>query len=307
MTTLYIYVKRNGYLPFLFLLLTSPLFSQNKTYKFSHQQMGTIFSIYIKSNDSLKAQSASQKAFRKLDELNLILSDYREDSEINQLCQTAGTNQAIKVSKELFEILETSKIAAQKSKGAFDVSIGPLTQLWRRMKRQKQLPSTTQIEEAIQKTGIQNIILNAENQTVKLIIKGMRIDFGGIGKGFAEDKMMEILKNEGIDSAMIEGGGNIIVSNGDWEIVINNEKRILNNCGISTSGDLYQFIEIEGKKYSHIVNPKTGLGFTESKQVSVIAHDSTTADWLSTAVYLMNEKEGKKLAKKMKVEVFMAR
>lgn len=303
MTTLYIYVKRNGYLPFLFLLFTSSLFSQNKTYKFTHQQMGTLFSIYIKSNDSLKAQSASQKAFNKLDELNLILSDYREDSEINQLCRTAGTNQGIKVSEDLFEILEISKLAAQKSKGAFDVSIGPLTQLWRRMKRQKQLPSATQIEEAIQKTGIQHIVLNAENQTVKLIKKGMRIDFGGIGKGFAEDKMMIILKEEGIHSAMIEAGGNILVSEGNWEVFINQKKHLLNNCGISTSGDVFQFVEIDGKKYSHIVNPKTGLGFTESKQVTVIAQNSTTADWLSTAIYLMEAKKGKRLANKMKANI----
>lgn len=269
--------------------------------------MGTMFSIYIQTEDSVKAFLASQKAFKKLDELNLVLSDYREDSEINRLCRTAGIKQSVRVSKDLFEILEISKSAAQKSKGVFDVTIGPLTQLWRRMKRQKQLPTPTQIEEAKLNIGIENILLNPDNQSVELMKKGMRIDFGGIGKGFAEDKMMIILKEEGILSSMIEAGGNILVSEGNWEVFINQKKYLLNNCGISTSGDVFQFVEIDGKKYSHIVNPKTGLGFTESKQVSVIAQNSTTADWLSTAIYLLNDKKGKRLAKKMKAQVFMTR
>jgi len=137
---------RNSFLGlFLFLCLSAS--GQNR-YEFTHPQMGTMFKTIIYANDSLSATYASQKAFVRLDELNLTLSDYREDSEINRLCRTAGTGEYIKVSNDLWAILQESVKAAQLSKGYFDVTIGPMTQLWRRMKRQKQLPSQQQIDEA---------------------------------------------------------------------------------------------------------------------------------------------------------------
>ncbi|WP_394994808.1 FAD:protein FMN transferase [Emticicia sp.] len=302
-------IWRNSFLGlFLFLCLSV---SGQKRFEFSHPQMGTIFRMIIYATDSLLATSASQKSFTRLDELNLILSDYREDSEINRLCRTAGsgTGEYIKVSNDLWAIMQESVKAAKLSKGYFDVTIGPMTQLWRRMKRQKQLPSQQQIEDARAKIGIKNIFTNPDNQSIMLKKTGMRIDFGGIGKGFAEDEMMKTLKHNGIHSAMIEAGGNILLSDSPidspqgWEIIIKDKKHYLKNCGISTSGDLYQFVEIDGIKYAHILDPKTGIGFTESRQVSIIAHDGTSSDWLSTALYLIGPKQGEKLAKKMKVKV----
>ncbi|WP_435356332.1 FAD:protein FMN transferase [Emticicia sp. SJ17W-69] len=299
---------RNSFLG-LFLFLSLWASGQNR-YEFTHPQMGTMFKIILYSTDSLSAIHASQKAFSRLDELNLILSDYREDSEINRLCRTSGTNEYIKVSNDLWEILQESTKAAKLSKGYFDVTIGPMTQLWRRMKRQKQLPSQQQIDEARAKIGIENISFNAKKQSIMLKKQGMRIDFGGIGKGFAEDKMIKVLQKNGIKSVLIEAGGNIVVgdsptdSPNGWEIAIKDKKYFLKNCGISTSGDLYQFVEIEGKKYAHILDPKTGIGFTEPRQISVVAKDGTSSDWLSTALYLMKQKDGEKLIKKLKVRAF---
>lgn len=299
--------KRNSFL-WLFLFLSLQLSAQ-KRFEFSHPQMGTMFRIVVEASDSLSAKNTTQKAFVRLDELNLTLSDYREDSEVNTLCRTAGSEQYIKVSTDLWNMLQESVKAAKLSDENFDVTIGPLTQLWRRMKRQKQLPTPTQISEAKTKIGIEKILFNTKNQSVMLETKGMRLDFGGIGKGFAEDEMMKILKQNGIKSALIEAGGNIVVSNSPtdspqgWEIIINNEKYFLKNCGVSTSGDAYQFVEIDGKKYAHILDPKTGIGFAEPHQISIIAEDGTTSDWISTALYLMPQKQGKKLAKKLKVKV----
>ena len=290
----------------LLLLLCFSSFSQTR-YEYTHPQMGTMFRIILYANDSLSASYATSKAFSRLDDLNLILSDYREDSEVNRLCRTSGTGKYIIISTDLWAILQESVKAAQLSKGYFDVTIGPMTQLWRRMKRQKQLPSDQQIEDARAKTGIKHIIFNADNQSVMLKKQGMRIDFGGIGKGFAEDEMMKVLYENGIKSAMIEAGGNIIVTDSPsdlpkgWEIIINEKKYYLKNCGISTSGDLYQFVEIEGKKFAHILDPKTGIGFTEPRQISVIAKDGTSSDWLSTALCLMDKKDGRNLVKKLKV------
>ena len=296
--------KRNSLL-WLFLFLYFPVSGQ-KRFEFSHPQMGTMFRIILYTNDSLSGVYASQKAFVRIDELNLTLSDYREDSEVNRLCKTSG--EYLKVSNDLWKILQESVKAATLSKGYFDVTIGPLTQLWRRMKRQKQLPSQQQIDEARAKVGIENLLLNTDNQSVMLKKQGMRIDFGGIGKGFAEDEMMKVLQQNGIKSAMIEAGGNIVVSEPPvdspkgWEIIIKKKKHFLKNCGISTSGDLYQFVEIDGTKYSHILDPKTGVGFTESHQISVITKDGTSSDWLSTALYLMPKKLGRTLRKNMGVE-----
>lgn len=299
---------RNSFLGlFLFLCLSA---SGQKRFEFTHPQMGTMFRIVVYANDSSSAINASQKAFVRLDELNLTLSDYREDSEINRLCRTAGSGEFIKVSNDLWAILQESVKAAKLSKGYFDVTIGPMTQLWRRMKRQKQLPSQQQIEDAGAKIGIENINFNAYSQSVMLKKQGMRIDFGGIGKGFAEDEMIKVLQQNGIKSAMIEAGGNIVVTDSPtdspqgWEIIIKEKKYFLKNCGISTSGDLYQFVEIEGKKYAHILDPKTGIGCTEPRQISIIAKDGTNSDWLSTALYLMDKKEGEKLVKKLKSKVF---
>ncbi|GAB2611190.1 hypothetical protein GCM10027035_04470 [Emticicia sediminis] len=271
--------------------------------------MGTMFRVVVHTTDSLTAQNATQKAFVRLDELNMTLSDYREDSEVNTLCRTAGSGQYVKVSADLWNILQESVKAAKLSNGNFDVTIGPLTQLWRRMKRQKQLPTPTQISEAKAKIGIEKIVFNNTNQSVMLETKGMRLDFGGIGKGFAEDEMMKILKENGIKAALIEAGGNIVVSDSPadspkgWEIIINNEKYFLKNCGISTSGDAYQFVEIDGKKYAHILDPKTGIGFAEPHQISIIAKNGTASDWISTALYLMTKEKGKKLAKKQKAKI----
>jgi FAD:protein FMN transferase len=299
--------RRNSFLG-LFLFLSLQLSAQ-KRFEFSHPQMGTIFRVVVYASDSLSAKNAVQKSFVRLDELNLTLSDYREDSEVNTLCRTAGSGQYIKISPDLWNILQESVKAAKLSDGNFDVTIGPLTQLWRRMKRQKQLPMPTQISEARTKIGIEKIVFNKEIKSVMLETKGMRLDFGGIGKGFAEDEMMKILQQNSIKSALIEAGGNIIVSNSPtdspkgWEIFINNEKYFLKNCGVSTSGDAYQFVEIDGKKYAHILDPKTGIGYAKPHQISVIAKDGTTSDWISTALYLMHKEKGKKLAKKLKVKV----
>ncbi len=298
--------KRNGFLG-LFLFLSLQLSAQ-KRFEFTHPQMGTMFRVVVYASDSAVARVATQKAFSRLDELNLTLSDYREDSEVNTLCRTAGSDQYIKVSVDLWNILQESVKAAKLSEGNFDVTIGPLTQLWRRMKRQKQLPTPTQISEAKTKIGIEKIFFNKTNQSVMLKTKGMRLDFGGIGKGFAEDEMMKVLKENGIKSALIEAGGNIVVSNSPtdspkgWEIIINQEKYYLKNCGVSTSGDAYQFVEIEGKKYAHILDPKTGIGYAEPHQVSIIAKNGTISDWLSTALYLMPTESGQKLAKKIKAK-----
>jgi thiamine biosynthesis lipoprotein len=299
--------KRNSFLG-LFLFFCHYTYGQTR-FEFSYPQMGTMFRIMLYAPDSIKASATSQKAFRRLDTLNLILSDYREDSEINRLCRTSGTGEFVKVSDDLWKIIQESIRAARMSDNNFDITIGPMTQLWRRMKRQKQLPSDSQIAEARAKVGMSNIVLNTQNQSIMLKKQGMRIDFGGIGKGYAEDEMMKTLRENGITSAIIEAGGNIVISNAPpqekgWKVIINNKDYYLKNCGVSTSGDMYQFVEIDGKKYSHIIDPKIGIGVTELRQVTIISKDGTSSEWLSKALYLMDKEKSKKLVKRMKAMAF---
>ncbi len=302
------FLKKRNSLTGIFLFFCYTTFAQS-LFEFSHPQMGTMFRILLYAPDSAKAASAAQKAFLRLDTLNLILSDYREDSEINRLCRTSGTGEYVKVSKDLWKIMQESIKGARMSDNTFDITIGPMTQLWRRMKRQKQLPSDSQISEARAKVGIDNILLNNRNQSVMLKKQGMRIDFGGIGKGYAEDEMMKVLQANGISAAMIEAGGNIVISKAPpkekgWKVIINNKDYYLKNCGVSTSGDMYQFVEIDGKKYSHILDPRTGIGVVELGQITVISKDGISSDWLSKALYLMEKERARKLAKKMKALVF---
>ncbi|RFS13389.1 FAD:protein FMN transferase [Emticicia sp. C21] len=299
--------KRNSLLG-LFLFFCHHTYAQTR-FEFSHPQMGTMFRIVFYAPDSAKALAATQKAFIRLDTLNMILSDYREDSEINRLCRTSGTGQYVKVSDDLWKITQESIKGARLTESNFDITIGPMTQLWRRMKRQKQLPSDTQIAEARAKIGMENIVIDNKNQAIMLKKQGMRIDFGGIGKGYAEDEMMKILQADGITSAMIEAGGNIVISNAPpqekgWKVIITNKDYYLKNCGISTSGDMYQFVEIDGRKYSHIIDPKKGIGGTELHQVTIISKDGTSSEWLSKALYLMDKEKSKKLVKKMKAVAF---
>ena len=295
--------KRNSFLG-LFLFFCQTTYAQTR-FEFSHPQMGTMFRIILYAPDSAKASAAAQKAFIRLDTLNIILSDYREDSEINRLCRTSGTGTYVKVSDDLWKIVQESIKGARISQNTFDITIGPMTQLWRRMKRQKQLPTEVQIAEARAKVGMENIVLDNQNQSIMLKKQGMRIDFGGIGKGYAEDEMMKILQANGIKSAMIEAGGNIVMSDAPpqekgWKVIINNKDYYLKNSGVSTSGDMYQFVEIDGKKYSHIIDPKIGIGVTELRQVTIISKDGTSSEWLSKALYLMEKQKGQDLAKKMK-------
>jgi thiamine biosynthesis lipoprotein len=299
--------KRNSFIGlFLFFCFTT---HGQARFEFSHPQMGTMFRIMLYASDSTTASAVAQKAFHRLDTLNMILSDYREDSEVNRLCRTSGTGQYVHVSDDLWKIIQESVKGARMSDNTFDITIGPLTQLWRRMKRQKQLPTDAQIAEVRAKVGIDKMILNTKNQSVMLTKQGMRIDFGGIGKGYAEDEMMKILQENGISSAMIEAGGNILIANAPprekgWKVIINDKDHYLKNCGVSTSGDMYQFVEIDGKKYSHILDPKTGIGIIGFGQITVISKDGTSSDWLSKALYLMDKARARKLARKMKVMVF---
>jgi thiamine biosynthesis lipoprotein len=252
--------------------------------------MGTLFQItaYTDSPHLLG------KAFARARQLDQILSDYKPDSELNQLCRA---QQAI-ASPELFTVLQAAlKIAAQ-SRGAFDPTVGPLVRQWREARRTGILTPPQ-----LDAVGWGKVKLNARTREVRLATPEMQLDLGGIAKGYAADEMLAVLKTLGIPSALVAASGDLAIGDpppgsAGWRVRVANEVLTLANCAVSTSGDSEQFIEIRGVRYSHIMDPRTGLGVAGHPAVTVIAPKGIFADALATALNVLGEKEGRKLTKK---------
>ncbi len=172
--------------------------------------MGSPFTISVYAKDSLAAVSAATAAFKKADELNNILSDYIDSSEINKLSSSAGHGRYIKVSEPLFDILQRSIEAAKLSGGAYDISIGPVVKLWRTARRTKIFPDKDSIQSALSKTGYKFIHLDTITHSVLLEKEGMKLDVGGLGKGFVAAAALKVLNEYGFDYAMVNAGGKII-------------------------------------------------------------------------------------------------
>lgn len=267
--------------------------------------MGSPFTITLYSNDAATAAAAAAAAFRKADELNAILSDYIDSSEINRLSATSGQGRYILVSPPLFEILQRSMEAASLSKGSYDITIGPVVHLWRKARKTKTFPNADSIRAALQKTGYRNVHLDTVNHSVWLEKPGMKLDVGGLGKGFVAAAALEVLQQNGFYCAMVNAGGKIVIGQSPpnkegWLIGINapGEKEailprllLLKEISIATSGDIYQYVEFNGKRYSHIVNPETGIGLTHGRNVTTIAAAGPTADWLATACSILSPRK----------------
>jgi thiamine biosynthesis lipoprotein len=293
------------------LSLTAQITNGQRKYIFEQPKMGSPFTITLYSNDSATAAEAASAAFRKADTLNTILSDYIDSSEINRLSAASGQHRYIPVSPPLFEILHRALVAAQLSNGSYDITVGPVVKLWRRARKLEIFPARDSIKSALQVVGYRYMHLDTIHHSVMLDKPGMKLDVGGLGKGFVARAALDLLQQYGFPSAMVNAGGKIVTGQPPpgkegWLIGINapGEKEtimprllMLNNMAVATSGDIYQYIEFKGKRYSHIVNPKTGIGITRRRNVTAIAADGTTADWLATACSILSFRKSLKLIK----------
>ena len=277
-----------------------------RRFEFTEPHMGTAFTIVLYTGDEAIARRASRAAFDRVKALDRTLTDYDPDSELMKLCAKAG-GPPVAVSPDLYEVLSRSKTLWERSEGAFDITIAPVVRLWRRARREKKLPDPDLLAKALALVGSDAIRLDPEMRTVQLLRPGMKLDVGGIAKGHASEEAIKILKREGVTSALVAGSGDIVVSDPPpgrpgWIIAVaplqpepsGGEGRtiLLKNAAVSTSGDAEQFAEIDGIRYSHIVDPKTGLGLTERRSVTVIAPDGATADGLDTAACILGPDEG---------------
>lgn len=303
-----------------FLLITSIGYTQPKRFTFSQPKMGSPFNIIFYSGDSLQANAIAMQCFQLVDSLVMIYSDYIDSSELNQLCAKAGTpKNSVIVSPALFDILWISKTAYEKSEGTFDITLGPVTKLWRKARREKIFPDDNAVKEKLALTGFKKIRINATTHEVQLLQPGMQLDLGGIAQGYIGQRVIDFLKTKNIFNALVDVSGDIVAigappnTNG-WTIGVNapgktdelqKQNLLISNKGVTTSGDVYQYIEHDGKRYSHIVDPRTGYGITSQKNVTVIANDGTTADWLTKACSILPTRKAKKLVHSLQAEVLI--
>jgi thiamine biosynthesis lipoprotein len=274
-------------------------------FTFTEPHMGTRFKIIFYAKDEATAQFAAKAAFQRIADLDGIMSDYRPTSELMRLCQKSG-GEPVRVSDDLFRVLERSQEVAKLSDGAFDVTVGPIVRLWRNARRTHEMPDPKELAQARELVGYRKVLLNAKNQTVQLLKPGIRLDLGGIGKGFAADAALATLKEHGIVQALVAAGGDIAVSGpppgtDGWTIGIAplldpdakpNQYLILHDAAVSTSGDSEQYLEINGKRYSHIVDPRTGIGLVDRMSVTVVAPKGLTADPLTKVVSVLGPERG---------------
>jgi len=289
--------------------------TQNR-FEFHHPQMGTVFRLVFYSNqDSTEAKVLANTIFDRIDTLNMRFSDWLPESELNRLCQKAGEKGCQQVSAELADIVQKSGIFARQSNGAFDITVGALTRLWRRSRNLKELPEPERIASAQKTVGWRNISVRTRTSSVRLHKEGMMLDLGGIAQGWTADDCLGILRSNRINMALVDAGGDIALGDAPpgregWQIEIpsaeGNKRMLLKNCGITTSGPAYRYLELDGKRYAHIVDPRTGQPLTHRTQVTVIAKNATTADAWATAISVLGEKGWKQLKSKPEIKVWIS-
>jgi FAD:protein FMN transferase len=270
--------------------------------------MGQPIKILLYAPDEPAANRAAEAAFARIAELDRVMSDYQPQSELSRLSATAGSGQAVPLSADLWLVLDRSQRLAERTDGAFDITVGPYVRLWRRARREKELPSDARLAEARQAVGYRNLRLDDERRTAELLAPHMRLDLGGIAVGYAVDEAMAVLGSQGIRRALIDASGDILVSDSPpgesgWRVGIApldaegppSRYLSLRMTAVTTSGDAFQHVVIAGRRYSHIVDPHTGLGLTDRGSVTVVARDCITADSFATAVSVLGPKRGLKL------------
>ncbi len=272
-------------------------------YSYTEYHMGVDVRLTVYAPDQPTAERACTAAFERFAELDTIMSDYRPDSELMRLCAKAG-GPPVPVSHDLFIVLQRAQEVARKSDGAFDVTCGPVVALWRQARKTHVLPRPEEIAQALTKVGWRKMIVDSRHHTVRLLVPGMKLDLGGIGKGYADDCAQEALKQHGITRALVEAGGDMVVTDpppGEkgWKIQVANAEKtsqppvlLFANRAISTSGDTEQFVDIGGKRYSHILDPRTGQALTDRIQVTITAPNGLTSDSLSKVVSVLGQAKG---------------
>jgi FAD:protein FMN transferase len=280
----------------------SPLVSR---FEVTEPHMGTAVRIVVYAADHARASRAVRAAFDRIAALDRALSDYQPTSELMRVSAQAGRG-PIAVSADLFRVLEAAQALAHRTRGAFDVTSGASTRLWRRARRLSELPSADRVAEAHALTGYRSFHLDPHARTIALDKPGMSLDVGGLGKGFAGDEAIAVLASHGLTRALVALGGDVVVSDPPpdregWTIDVSSldvadaprpRPLLLRNAAVSTAGDAEQWLSANGSRYSHILDPRTGWPMTLRSSTTVIAPHGLDADRLDTAIAVLGPDEG---------------
>lgn len=304
----------------LLLCINSNLPAQSRRFSFTTQKMASPFTIILYAEDSAIARQRATESFSLVDSLVNIFSDYIDSSELNRLSARAGTKQPMNVSDAMLELMQQAKYAFVISEGSFDITIGPLTRLWRKARKENRLPDDSSIKHALSMIGSENIMIDTSHKTISLTKKGMQLDAGGIAQGYIAQQVINYLQSKKIDNALVDVSGDIVAIGSPpgakgWKIGINqpeqkenlqNKYLLVSNAAVTTSGDVYHHIDKNGKRYSHIIDPRTGYGITNQENVTVIARDGTTADWFTKVCSILPYHTSKRIAASLHAGVMIA-
>lgn len=284
-----------------------------RRFNFERMEMGVDFKIALYACDSRVANHAAEAAFVRISELNSKLSDYDAESEVRRLCEKP-VGRWLPVSEDLHRVLLHATRLSADTDGAFDVTVGHYTKLWRRARRRKMLPDPAELKSLSAHTGHGLLCVDSTCPRVRLEKAGMRIDLGGIAKGYAVDEALTVLKRAGCERALVDGSGDIGVGlpppgKTGWRIEVAALRDSagarpvsieIARCAVATSGDAFQAVEIAGRKYSHIIDPKTGIPLTKPSSVTVVAPSGIEADSLASAISVLGPKRGVRLAEELR-------
>lgn len=259
--------------------------------------------------DDSTARSAARAAFAEVARLDSMMSDYRASSDVAAIAR-AAPGWAV-VGPETMAVITVALRVAARSRGAFDPTIGPLVALWRESRTTGRLPSSEAIRAAKALTGWRAVEVDPERRAIRLRHSGMRLDLGGVAKGYIIQSALGVLASHGVASAMIEAGGDLAVSAAPpgatgWRIDLatsdENLRRqagALTNAAVATSGTGEQFVEIAGRRYAHLINPRTGLGLTDRVTTTVIGADAALVDAVATAASVLGSRRGPDLIRRL--------
>lgn len=268
-----------------------------------HPLMGMDFRFVVYSDDEAGARAACDSAAMRISEIEATLSDYKMSSELMRLPREA-VEKPIEVSAELFTVLSASLRMHALTGGAFDITVGPYSMLWRQSWHRRRVPDADALKSSATRVGSKFMMLDKERKTVQLARHHMRLDAGGVAKGYALDEALKVLRSKGFQQVMIRAGGDLVTGAAPpgrkgWLLKdgITGQHLEVANCAVATSGDSMQGLEVEGTLYSHIIDPRSGYGVTNRCQAIVISERAMDADMRASSLCVLGLKDGLKLAR----------
>ncbi|MCD0464978.1 FAD:protein FMN transferase [Flavobacterium sp. ENC] len=272
--------------------------------------MGSRFDITIVAEDSLTAETRIKETIAEITRIENLISDWKSDSQVSEVNQNAGIR-AVKVDPEVFDLTKRAIAISKITNGAFDISFAALEKVWKYDGSMTEMPTPEQIKKSVEKVGYQNILLDSIQSTIFLKLPGMKIGFGSIGKGYAADKAREVMEGKGVKAGIVNASGDLTTwgaqpNSKEWTIGITNpfdtDKFVktfsLKREAVTTSGNYEKFVELNGKRYSHIINPITGYPATGLVSVTVFGPSAEMANGFSTSLIVLGKEAGLQLINK---------